>query len=639
MAMTFEEFTGRFGVKLNERQREAVRATDGPVLLLAVPGSGKTTVIVARIAYMLYCLGVEPGRILTMTYTVAATNEMRARFAAKFGGEYAGSLEFCTINALCARIINRYGATRGREIFDLVEGQPGGGAAGRIYRIYSALYGRPPSESDIRDIKTHITYCKNMQLRRSEMSSIKLEGADFSEIYEAYRTNLTRDRLMDYDDQLRHAFTILRKYPDILSELHNRYHYINVDEAQDTSRIQHSIIALLASGRRNLFMVGDEDQSIYGFRAAYPRALLEFDRVYAPAVTLLMERNYRSSGEIVERANRFIAQNTARYSKRMITANSWGEPMRRTAVSDMALQYHYLADAAARSERETAVLYRNNDSALPVIDVLDKIGVKYSGGPSDAAFFTNYIVRDIAGIIRFALFPGELDLFLSIYRQLDLRLREDAVVRLSERCGASRRRDVIKTLLSDKLLGRTTVARVVSLRDALGDIRAARGSDTVTAAIELTGYGRYLKSKRADSQRISILKALAELNSGAEPLLRRLGELRELIIARAKGGGGVKSRFILSTIHSAKGLEFDRVILIDAVQGVLPSVEVPADGSRLDERELALLEEERRVFYVGITRAKRFLEFITYENEFGRRAARAFPFVDALIGEGPALTK
>ncbi|MDR2357766.1 MAG: ATP-dependent helicase [Oscillospiraceae bacterium] len=637
--MTFEEFTGKFGVRLNERQRDAVRATRGPVLLLAVPGSGKTTVIVARIAYMLYCLGIEPGRILTMTYTVAATNEMRARFVSKFGPEYADALEFCTINSLCARIINRYGTTRRREIFDLVNGAPDGGAAGRIYRIYASMYGRQPSEGDVKEIMTHITYCKNMQLGRAEISSVKLEGADFREIYEAYRINLTRDRLMDYDDQLRYAFTVLRKCPDILSELHDRYHYINVDEAQDTSRIQHNIIAMLASGRRNLFMVGDEDQSIYGFRAAYPRALLDFDRAYAPATTLLMEQNYRSTGEIVERANRFIAQNTARYSKRMTTANGWGAPLRRTVVSDVALQYHYLADVAARSDRETAVLYRNNDSALPVIDALDKIGAGYSGGPSDMAFFTNYIVRDIAGIIRFALRPYDLELFLLIYRQLNLRLREDAIVRLRERCGDGRRgRDVIKTLLSDKLLGRTTVSRVVSLRDALGDIRAARGSDTVTAAIETTGYGRYLKSKRADSLRVSVLKSLAELNSGAERFLLRLGELQTLIAGRGGGDGGGKSKFILSTIHSAKGLEFERVIMIDAVQGVLPSVEPPPEGKRLDGRELALLEEERRVFYVGMTRAREYLEFITYENEFGRRVERAFPFVDALTGGGPALT-
>jgi DNA helicase-2/ATP-dependent DNA helicase PcrA len=635
--MTFEEFTDKFGLRLNAQQRAAVLGTRGPVLLLAVPGSGKTTVIVARIAYMLYGLDIAPGNILTMTYTVAATNEMRARFAVKYGAEYADKLEFCTINALCARIINRYGATRGREVFTLVEGETGDGSDGRIAEIYESLYGRPPSESDVREIKTYIAYCKNMQLRESEIEAIKIEGAAFSEIYSAYRSTLTGDRLMDYDDQLRYALTILRRCPDILAELHGKYRYINVDEAQDTSKIQHSVIAMLAAGHRNLFMVGDEDQSIYGFRAAYPRALLDFDRTYAPATTLLMEQNYRSTGEIVMRANLFIAQNKDRYDKHMVTANRWGAPMRRTVVSDLILQYHYLAEVAAESPREVAVLYRNNDSALPVIDTLDKIGVRYSGGPSDSTFFSNYIIKDIVNIIRFALEPGDLELFLSVYRQLDLRLRQDAVERLRERHANGRGRQVLKTLLADRQLGQTTSKRIADLRDALGDVRHARGSDIVTAVIESTGYGRYLKSGRADSPRITVLKVLSEQNPSAAALLRRLDELRELVGSDAAGAvNPVGGSFFLSTIHSAKGLEFEHVIIIDAIQGILPSVR-PKDGKELSPDELASFEEERRMFYVGVTRAKDQLELITYEREFGVRTDRSFPFVDALTDDGPAL--
>jgi DNA helicase-2/ATP-dependent DNA helicase PcrA len=312
--------------------------------------------------------------------------------------------------------------------------------------------------------------------------------------------------------------------------------------------------------------------------------------------------------------------------------------MRHTVVSDLAKQYHYIADVAQTRERETAVLYRNNDSAIPIIDVLDKIGVKFAGGPTDSSFFTNYIVRDIVNIIRFALATDSLEFFLQVYRQLDLRLRADAIDRLKARRSHTRGRCVLKALLADRRLGETTASRVEDLRVALGDIRGARGSDVVTAVIELTGYGRYLKSGRADSTRITVLKSLAEQNSGAAVFLRRLGELRQLIDAGLADGASDENRgLFLTTIHSAKGLEFEHVIIIDAIAGVLPSVRVPKDGESISERALATLEEERRLFYVGVTRAKERLEVVTYEREFGRRTGREFPFVDALIGGGPAL--
>jgi DNA helicase-2/ATP-dependent DNA helicase PcrA len=644
MAMSFDEFTRKFGLRLNAQQEAAVRSTRGPVLLLAVPGSGKTTVVVARIAYMIYCLGAAPGSILTMTYTVAATEEMRARFADRFGGEYADKLEFCTINALCARVIRHYGSARGRSVFELESSESGAGAAGRVTGIYRQLYGRAPSEGDVREIMTQIAYCKNMQLRGDAIREIKLENGAFSDIYELYCASLVRDRLMDYDDQLRYALAILRKHPDILGAIRGRYRYINVDEAQDTSKIQHSLIALLASGHRNLFMVGDEDQSIYGFRAAYPRALLDFDRQYAPAVTLLMERNYRSTGEIVRRALSIIRQNTDRRDKRMFTTNELGAPVRCTVVSDFELQYHYLSEAAASAvaeSRELAVLYRNNESAIPIIDVLDRTGVPYSGGPPDDSFFTHYIARDIAGIVRFALRPEDFSLFVSIYRTLDLRLRADDIDRLRARHGASREKDVVKALLADNRLGGEASSRVALLRDALGDIRGARGSDIVTAVVDMTGYGRYLKARRADSARVSTMKALAALCRNADAFLRRIDELRRMLSQGREAGehGADKSRsgVTLSTIHSSKGLEFDHVIIVDAALGVLPGGKPHAIGGPGGERARSVMEEERRMFYVAVTRARKQLEFVTYDREFGEQTNRGFPFVDALLADSPPI--
>lgn len=276
--MTYEAFREQFQIRLNEQQEQAVRAVDGPVLLLAVPGSGKTTVLVTRLGYMIYGCGILPESILTMTYTVAATRDMRKRFADLFGDEMAGRLEFRTINGVSARVIRYYEKAMGRKAFDLISDEKE--LAALTGEIYRRVTGEFPTDSDIKGVRTAITYAKNQMLSQEEIREMDKEIKGFSAMYREYDRTLKAKGCMDYDDQMVYAWQILRKYPDVLGAFQRRYHYICVDEAQDTSKIQHQIVRLLSAGSGNLFMVGDEDQSIYGFRAAYPRALLEFETVH-----------------------------------------------------------------------------------------------------------------------------------------------------------------------------------------------------------------------------------------------------------------------------------------------------------------------------------------------------------------------
>ena len=297
---------------LNDQQRAAVEAVNGPVLLLAVPGSGKTTVLITRLGYMTEVCGIAPEAILTMTYTVAATRELRARFTARFP-ELAGQTpEFRTINGLSSKIIEACGRQRG-PAFALQENA--GELAALVGRIYQALNGDYPTDSTIREVRTAITYCKNMMLSADEIAAQDFGLPRFSELYAHYCAALREARQMDYDDQMAYALAILRKQPEILAEFQARYPYLCVDESQDTSRVQHAIIELLAKKTGNLFMVGDEDQSIYGFRAAYPEALLRFSSVWPGAKTLLLEDNYRSTPEILRLAGAFIEGNRDRYPK------------------------------------------------------------------------------------------------------------------------------------------------------------------------------------------------------------------------------------------------------------------------------------------------------------------------------------
>ena len=302
--MDFREFDARYLSSLNPQQRTAVLTVEGPVLLLATPGSGKTTVLVLRLGYMVLCGGIDPRSILTMTYTRAAAKDMRERFASLFGEDLAGRLQFRTINGISARLVSQVASRYGREPFPLLGDE--GERARILRRLYQALNNEFPEDSTVRDIGTAITFIKNMMLSDEEIDSRKWSVSRLPEIYRDYQTELRSRRVMDYDDQMVYALKLLRRFPHILSDFQEQYRYLCVDEAQDTSKVQHEIIRCLSARYHNLFMVGDEDQSIYSFRAAFPDALMTFAADHPGARELLIEENYRSTPEIVSAANRFV---------------------------------------------------------------------------------------------------------------------------------------------------------------------------------------------------------------------------------------------------------------------------------------------------------------------------------------------
>ena len=260
--MEYEAWKATWKAPLNPQQEAAVQAAQGPVLLLAVPGSGKTTVLIHRLGYLIFCLGVAPEQILTVTYTVAATRDMAARFARTFGETWANRLEFRTINGLSARIIQHYERVKGRQAFTLVTEE--GRLAALVGELYRKATGEFATESTVRSLRTAITYCKNRQMTQEEIEAYQVEDIPFAKLYRQYHAELRRRRWMDYDDQMVYAAQILRQHGDILAYFQDKYRYLCVDEAQDTSRIQHTILKLLAGRRRNLFLVGDEDLRLPG---------------------------------------------------------------------------------------------------------------------------------------------------------------------------------------------------------------------------------------------------------------------------------------------------------------------------------------------------------------------------------------
>lgn len=645
--MTWTEFTSRFPIQLNQQQESAVQSVEGPVLLLAVPGSGKTTVLVTRLGYMIFCKGIAPERILTVTYTVAATKDMAERFACRFGAEMAERLEFRTINGICARVIQYCSWKSGRTAFSLLTDEKR--IAAMLAGIYQRIEHSYPTESDLQNVRTLITFIKNRMLGEEEIRALEKDAEiQLLRIYKAYNAELREHQLMDYDDQMVYAYTMLQRFPWLREHFQQQYPYICVDEAQDTSKIQHAIIALLASRTENLFMVGDEDQSIYGFRAAYPDALLEFEQHHPGAQVLLMEENFRSDASIVRAADRFIQKNTLRHEKHMQSARPKQREIREIPLANRKAQYSYLLKVAEdctaayaadpkrraaaadevqkradggpvtdalhadrhRSSSPIAVLYRDHECALPLIDLLERNGVPYKMRNADIGFFTNRVVLDICNIIRLAENPLNTELFMQLYYKLGTYLRKQdaqSIADISQLEGLS----VWDVALKHGGLNAYTKGKVRAIQTHMRNMLKENAGRAVYRIVEYMGYREYMERSEIKDTKLDILRILADQEDSPRHLVDRLEKLRQVLKEKSSERD---CPFILSTIHASKGLEYDSVYLLDVIDGVLPA-QIPKDLKKAEKAELEAYEEERRLFYVGITRAKDQLYVFTMKTQ------------------------
>ena len=644
--MEWQEFERKFPQKLNKQQKEAVQSVEGPVLLLAVPGSGKTTVLVTRLGYMIYAKGIAPEKILTVTYTVAATEDMAARFASLFGTDMADRLTFKTINGICAGIIHTYGRKTGRTPFALLNDEKV--IADTLAKIYQKTERMYATESDLQTVRTLITYIKNSMLTEAEIRELdKTADMKISAIYKEYNTWLREQKLMDYDDQMVYAYTMLQRFPELLRLYQDKFPYLCVDEAQDTSKIQHAIIALLSSRTDNLFMVGDEDQSIYGFRAAYPEALLSFEKNHPGAKVLLMEENFRSGAGIVNAADTFIQKNTLRHKKHMRAIKDGEEVVKEIAVKTRDDQYRYLAAVAekcaaaqtggvtgnvtegkaggvtgnvtegkagsmtgnvtegkagsrtAGAAHTVAVLYRDHECALPLIDLLEQKEIPYRMRNAEISFFTHRTVLDVLNIMKLAMHPKDAETFLQVYYKINTYIRkEDAlqIARISETQDIS----VWNAAVRYHGLSDYTMSSVQNTRMHMQQLLTERGDKAVKRILYYMGYQEYLERCGLKADKIEILRILGSREDSMAGLLQRLRELQDILTRKETD---YSCNFILSTIHASKGLEYDTVYLMDVTDGILPAqmLKNPEKASR-EERET--YEEERRLFYVGATRAK-----------------------------------
>ena len=624
----------QFHLSFTQQQLQAIETIDGPVLLLAVPGAGKTTVMVSRIASMIYEHGIAPSSILTITFSKAGARDMRRRYEGLFGQLEKETPLFCTIHSFCYQVVGSYCQATGGVAPQLIEARERSMALREIYQRINQEF---LSEDLEEELVSNLSFIKNAMLRQEDVEQNEKQPAEkrvletqiknLWSIYKAY-SNFKRDNdLMDFDDMLSYTLTILKKYPQILEYYQDRYPYLCVDEAQDTSKLQHAVIGLLAQKSQNLFLVGDEDQSIYRFRGACPENLLEFPKQYPKAKLLKMEENFRSTGEIVEHANRFISFNKQRYPKNMFTHNERGGPIEVKKLHDFADQYHAAIEAYLAEPGTTAFIYRNNLSAVPIADILDRNDVDFYIKEHKARLKNNYVVSDVLAFFSLSFDSKDFAAFSRIFYKTSSCLKRNMLSRIPQGplMEGESYFDRMVTLCDENQ--NTGKIRYISMMvEQLHKMEPVKAMECILYQIGYLGYLEFTSGAgySMQAQKLNILMSLASRVSTVEQFLDRIDELDEIVVQHAQRP---QARLTLTTAHSAKGLEFDTVVLLDCMDDIFPA------HSAVEKWKLGMeeeMEEEARLFYVACTRARKRL-VLPYANFSANTPAVPSRFLSRLM--------
>ncbi len=618
---------------LNDPQREAVLTTEGPLLVLAGAGSGKTRVLTYRIAHLIDDLGAEPWQILAITFTNKAATEMRERLMALVGPRSRG-MWVSTFHAMCVRILRtdaeRIGFTRSFTIYDSDDQK-------RLYKEVMAELDIDPKRFPVNALMNRISQAKNELVVPAEFEKQAMDpvGKVAARVYTRLQERLKAANAFDFDDLLVYAYLLLKNHPDVLSAYQQRFRYIMVDEYQDTNHAQYEITRLLAAGHQNLMVVGDDDQSIYSWRGADIRNILEFEGDYPAAATVKLEQNYRSVGNILAAANAVIANNQHRKAKRLFTAAEDGDKIEVYLATDERDEGRWIAGEIERrhaeglSYEDVAVFYRTNAQSRMLEDMLLRAGVPYRivGG---VRFFDRAEIRDVMAYLTLVVNPADdiaakrvinvprrgigkttIERIEQFGREMGLSFMDAAELVVADpEVRAATRNAVAEfvTLLKTARTYEGELRRVIEMIvDQTGLIAALEAENTdeargrVENIREFMGVVEEFSQTHADDD--ALYDAPTAAPAGEEParVLRgnSMADFIEWVRLRtdldkvAEGDPAVT----LMTVHSAKGLEFDCVFVGGMEESLFPHMNSIGDA--------ASIEEERRLAYVAITRARK----------------------------------
>jgi len=632
---------------LNPEQSAAVQTTEGPVLVLAGAGSGKTRVLTQRIAWLVGVQGIAPESILAVTFTNKAAGEMRERVE-KLLGEDAKAIWLTTFHAGCVRILRRdighLGFSRGFVIYD---------EADTLGVIKDALqrHGLSPKTTDPRRLRWRIDQWKNAGVTPAGAaeSAYDFEAERAAEIFATYQRLLADAGALDFNDLLLKTVELFERFPEVLGYYQRRWQYVLVDEYQDTNRVQYRLVQMLAAGHRNICVVGDPDQSVYGWRGADIRNILDFEKDYPDTKIVTLERNYRSTQPILDGASGVVENNLSRRRKRLFTEKEGGEKIIIFQARDDREEASYVirdilnhVRGQGRAHGDCAIFYRTNAQSRVFEEELLKYDVPYVvvGG---VRFYDRAEVKDALAYLRLVVNPADSAALRRIVNKPARGIGKTTFERAEQIC-AERGVTLLEGL---RLFGETDagsraapkIRRFLDMHARLRDeLLRATPARAMARVLDESGYLAALE-KENNPEAETRLENLRELLSAAEDFTRANAEIQdergelELFLDQVALVSDLDSydrrddQVSMMTIHSAKGLEYPIVYLVGLEEGVFPH----ASSSRDDDG----LEEERRLCYVGMTRAKERLT-ITTAAERMRFGSRTYGIPSRFIEEIPS---
>ncbi|HSJ55297.1 MAG TPA: UvrD-helicase domain-containing protein [Anaerolineae bacterium] len=596
---------------LNAAQRQAVEAVEGPVLVLAGPGSGKTRVLTYRVAYLVREYQVPPWQIMAVTFTNKAAREMKERLQ-RLLGEQAGRLTIGTFHAICARILRREADAAGISphyvIYDSGDQVSLARQAIRDLDLDDKLY-RPQA------MLHRISQAKNELLSPADLPALTYRDEVARRVYERYQALLAQNSALDFDDLLMRAVELFRDNPEVRVTYQRRYPFVLVDEWQDTNMAQYELVKLLAGDRGNLFVVGDEDQSIYRFRGADYRNITRFKEDYPEARVILLERNYRSTQTILDVANAVIARNPHRHPKQLYTVQTGGPQIRALEAYDEQEEGDIIVSEiqrlAARGEAQLgdcAVMYRTNAQSRPIEDAFVRRGMPYKLVGA-TRFYERKEIKDVVAYLRLIHNPYD-GIGLSRILNVPPRAIGDRTVGTLVSWAQAKGVPVYAALqilreTDEDPFGTRARKALVEFTSLIEDLsQASRKLDLLQVLdllLERTGYARYVQDGTEEGQarweNILELRTVARQYADLPPETALTSFLEEIaLVSDVDNLDEQVDAPTLLTLHAAKGLEFRVVFITGVEEGLFPH------SRSMDDPEQ--MEEERRLCYVGVTRAK-----------------------------------